>query len=74
MSGVKNVHDVPADQFEEYLEKRVEAVRKGTASRTEMGHLRILDVIWILRPTLLKSHQHGARICSVLLNISFVEG
>jgi len=32
----KNLYDVPADQFEEYVEKRVEAVRKGTASRTEM--------------------------------------
>jgi hypothetical protein len=68
----KNLYDVPADQFEE--EKRVEAVRKGTAFRTEMGHLRILDAIWILRPTMLQSHQHGARISSVRLNISFVEG
>ena len=32
----KNLYDVPADQFEEYVEKRVEAVRKGTASITEM--------------------------------------
>jgi signal transduction histidine kinase len=32
----KNLYDIPADQFEEYVEKRVEAVRKGTASRTEM--------------------------------------
>ena len=31
----KNLYDVPADQFEEYVEKRVEAVRKGTASITE---------------------------------------
>ena len=27
----KNLYDVPTDQFEEYVEKRVEAVRKGTA-------------------------------------------
>jgi signal transduction histidine kinase len=32
----KNLYDVPADQSEEYVEKRVEAVRKGTASITEM--------------------------------------
>ena len=32
----KNLYDVPADQFEEYVEKRIEAVRKGTASITEM--------------------------------------
>ena len=32
----KNLYDFPADQFEEYVEKRVEAVRKGTASITEM--------------------------------------
>src|SRR6185437_11117852 len=32
----KNLYDVPADQFEEYVERRVEAVRKGAASRTEM--------------------------------------
>jgi signal transduction histidine kinase len=32
----KNLYEVPADQFEQYVEKRVEAVRKGTASRTEM--------------------------------------
>ena len=32
----KNLYDVPVDQFEEYVEKRVEAVRKGTSSRTEM--------------------------------------
>ena len=31
----KNIYDVPADQFEEYVEKRIEAVRKGTASITE---------------------------------------
>jgi len=32
----KNLYDVPADQFEQYVEKRVEAVRKGTLSTTEM--------------------------------------
>jgi PAS domain-containing protein len=32
----KNLYDAPADQFEQYVEKRVEAVRKGTASITEM--------------------------------------
>ena len=32
----KNLYDVPTDQFEEYVEKRVEAVRKGTASKAEM--------------------------------------
>ena len=32
----KNLYDVPADQFEQYVEKRVEAVRKGTASTAEM--------------------------------------
>ncbi|HEX5455146.1 MAG TPA: PAS-domain containing protein [Stellaceae bacterium] len=31
----KNLYDVPADQFEQYVEKRVEAVRKGTVSTTE---------------------------------------
>ncbi len=32
----KNLYDVPADQFEDYVEKRIEAVRKGTASVTDM--------------------------------------
>src|SRR5437763_1746244 len=32
----KNLYDVPADQFEEYVQKRVEPVRKGVASITEM--------------------------------------
>src|SRR5258705_7970172 len=32
----KNLYDVPADQFEEYVEKRIEAVRKGTVPITEM--------------------------------------
>lgn len=32
----KNLYDVPADQFEEYVEKRVEAVRKGATSISEM--------------------------------------
>jgi two-component system NtrC family sensor kinase len=32
----KNLYDVPADQFEEYVQKRVEAVRKGAVSLTEM--------------------------------------
>ena len=32
----KNLYDVPADQFEEYVEKRVEAVRRGAVSLTEM--------------------------------------
>ena len=32
----KNLYDVPADQFEEYVEKRVEAVRKGVAFISEL--------------------------------------
>jgi signal transduction histidine kinase len=32
----KNLYDVPADQFEEYVEKRIEPVRRGIASLTEM--------------------------------------
>lgn len=32
----KNLYDVPADQFEQYVQKRVEAVRKGIASSSEM--------------------------------------
>src|SRR5881392_2900503 len=32
----KNLYDVPADQFEEYVQKRIEPVRKGVASITEM--------------------------------------
>jgi signal transduction histidine kinase len=32
----KNLYDVPAEQFEEYVEKRVEAVRRGAVSLTEM--------------------------------------
>ncbi len=32
----KNLYDVPADQFEGYVEKRVEAVRKGVAFISEL--------------------------------------
>ena len=32
----KNLYDVPEDEFEEYVEKRIQAVRKGDASVTEM--------------------------------------
>src|SRR5215475_11493295 len=32
----KNLYDVPADQFEDYVQKRVEAVRNGTTSIAEM--------------------------------------